>query len=71
MGIALVRSDAAIDVLVGEVERAAEPRAEAALAALAMHRHDAKVVARTRAAVQARGSDSLMAAFGAHLGARS
>jgi HEAT repeat protein len=63
LGIALVRTDAANARLVALVEDGPEGQAVAALGALALHRHDAKLVDRIRGAVDARESRRVQAAF--------
>jgi HEAT repeat protein len=68
MAISLLRSDGAIDLLLAQLESAPEAIATAALAALALHRHDTKIAARARDLVETRGSPSLAAALRAHLG---
>jgi HEAT repeat protein len=68
MAIALLRSDEAIDLLVSRVAEAKEAEAVAALAALALHRHDPKIAARARDAATARGTRRLLEALREHLG---
>jgi HEAT repeat protein len=68
MAIALLRSDEAIDLLVSLVEKAPEAEAAAAIGALALHRHDARIAGRAREAATARGSRRLLAALHEHLG---
>jgi hypothetical protein len=55
LAIALLRSDEGNAFLIGLVEKGAEGEAAAALGALALHRHDEKVVERLRRAVAGRG----------------
>jgi len=69
MAIALLRSDEALALLFGVLEDGPEGQAAAALAALALHRHDEKIVARARRAVEERGSRRLHEALEQHLGA--
>ena len=59
LGIALLRSEEALSYLLELVASAPEPRAAEALAALALHRHDAKLVAKAREVVAARRSKRL------------
>ncbi len=68
MAIALLRSDEAIDLLVGLVEKAAVAQAVAALGALTLHRHDPRIVERVRRVVAARESARLSEALREHLG---
>jgi hypothetical protein len=63
LGIALLRSDEANAALVEVVAKAPEVKAAAAIGALAMHRHDEKLAARLREAVEARGSRALKRAL--------
>jgi hypothetical protein len=63
MAISLLRSDAAIDLLVSLVEKAPEDEASAAIGALALHRHDAKIADRARRAVEGRPSRRLREAL--------
>jgi HEAT repeat protein len=63
LGIALLRSDEANAALVEVVAKAPEVKAAAAIGALAMHRHDEKLAARLREAVEARGSRALRRAL--------
>ncbi|MEZ4293643.1 MAG: hypothetical protein R3B70_01610 [Polyangiaceae bacterium] len=63
LGIALLRTDAANACLLERVESAPEAAAGMALSALALHRHDAGLVARARAVVLARKSKKLAALF--------
>ncbi len=59
LGIALLRSDEALDFLTDMVSRSPEPQAAEALSALALHRHDDALVARVRAIVASRKSRRL------------
>jgi HEAT repeat protein len=68
MAIALLRSDEAIALLISLVGDAPEGQATAALGALALHRHDPKIVERARHAVEQRGSPRLHEALKQHLG---
>jgi HEAT repeat protein len=68
MAIALHRSDAGNDFLLAQVEKAPEPQAAAALEALALHRHDPRMVERARQAVDARASRRMAQAFREHFG---
>jgi HEAT repeat protein len=68
MGIALLRSDEAIDLLVALVEKAPEPQAVAALSALTLHRHDPRIADRVRRVVATRASARLSEALREHLG---
>ncbi len=63
LGIALLRSDAAMAFLVSLVAEAPESQAVKALSALALHRHDAALVEKVRAAVEARSSGKLREVF--------
>jgi HEAT repeat protein len=69
MSISLLRSDEALDLLVGLVEKAPERQAVAALGALTLHRHDPKIAERVRFVVAARASPRLSDALREHLGA--
>lgn len=68
LGIALLRSDEANAYLLELVAEAPEPRAAAALQALALHRHDAKIVEKAREAVTARRSRKLSKVFEEKMG---
>ncbi len=68
MAIALLRSDEAIALLVSLVEKAPEAQAAAALAALALHRHDPRIAESVRRVVDERGAPRLHAALKQHLG---
>jgi hypothetical protein len=61
--IALHRSDEATALLLSLVETAPEAQAGAAIDALALHRHDASIADRVRAAVAERGSRRLVDAL--------
>jgi HEAT repeat protein len=63
LGIALLRSEAANAFLVELVRDAPEGRAIAAAHALALHRHDARLVARVREAAAPRRSRKLAKAI--------
>ena len=63
LGIALLRLEEANAYLVRLVEEASEGRAAAAVEALALHRHDEKLAAQVRAAVEGRGSRKVMRAW--------
>lgn len=66
--VALLRSDEAVELLLSLVEKAAEAQAVAALAALALHRHDPRIAELARRVVAARGSRRLDGALREHLG---
>lgn len=63
LGAALLRLDEANTYLISLVEEGPEGQATAALSALALHRHDAKLVERVRQAAEGRRSKKLAAAF--------
>lgn len=69
VGIALLRSEAANSFLIGLVATAPAGEVGSALTALALHRHDAELTARVRAAVAARKSKRLDALFADRFGA--
>lgn len=68
LGVALLRLDEANDFLISLVERGPEGHGASALGALALHRHDSKLVDRIRQAAQARGSKRVAAAFAEKFG---
>ncbi len=68
VAIAILRTDAAIDLLFALVAEAPEAQAAAALEALALHRHDPRIAERAQKAVEARGSKKLRDALREHLG---
>ncbi len=68
LGIALLRSDEALDYLAGMVERSPEAQAAEALSALALHRHDDVLVARIREIVSQRKSRKLSEVLDAKYG---
>ncbi|MFO0586007.1 MAG: hypothetical protein U0441_00640 [Polyangiaceae bacterium] len=57
LGISLLRHDQALSFLVSVVKEATEKEAVAALAALALHKHDDSLKERLRAVVRERGSE--------------
>lgn len=63
LGIALLRSEEANAYLVRLVKEAPEGRAAAAVEALALHRHDEKLAAQVRSAVEERGSRKVSRAW--------
>jgi HEAT repeat protein len=60
LGIALLRTEEANDFLLEVVADAPEGRAASALGAIALHRHDARVAARARAAARGRKSKRIL-----------
>jgi hypothetical protein len=68
LGAALLRLDEANTYLISLVEEGPEGQATAALSALALHRHDAKLVERVRQAAEGRRSKKLAAAFAEKFG---
>jgi hypothetical protein len=60
LGVALLRLEEANAFLIELIERAPEPRAAAAIGALALHRHNEALAAKVRAVVEARGSKRLL-----------
>jgi HEAT repeat protein len=68
LGMALLRTDAANALLISLVEQGPEDQGAAALAALALHRHDEKLVERIRGAVKARGGKRVLSAFAEKFG---
>lgn len=63
LAIALLKSEAALAYLVGHVAESAAPHARAAIEALAIYRHDARLRAQVLAAVKARADAGLRRAF--------
>lgn len=63
LAIAMLKTDAALDHLLGLVADAAVPHAAAAVAALALYRHDPRLCARVAAALAARRDPALDRAF--------
>ncbi|MFN8644001.1 MAG: HEAT repeat domain-containing protein [Candidatus Binatia bacterium] len=70
LAIAMLKTEAALDHLLGLVADAAAPHATAAIAALALYRHDARLHARVAAALAARRDPALERAFGETFGDR-
>lgn len=63
LAIAMLKSDPAIDYLLGHVAESAAPHAAAAVAALALYRHDPRLRLRVERVVAARGDAAVAAAF--------
>lgn len=68
LALALLRSDEATEHLLGVLGRSPAQVAAHAIAALALHKHDAQVADRTRALVAARSERAVRDAFATHFG---